>query len=299
MLCRKHRPSSAPILVQGPVVSSPVCQQGSVSLLASLPIISCLESLNKSLQGADITVSGMLAAVKIVQDELRQFRYEEKFSDIFKSAEEKTEQVNLTPLSVPRRRKLPKKLDPANTSTTVVDTAEQTYRIQFFTAIDAALANLKDQFESSYLAEYEELSNVLLHGASVGSSIINKYPELSESLMDELAFYRNHHAATTLEAHRIKFQSMEPSVRRMFPQVERLLRLLLVSPASSCEAERSFSALRRIKTWLRSTMTQQRLNHVMVCHIHKDKLAKIDSQQIADEFISRRADSRRKVFGKF
>ena len=37
----------------------------------------------------------------------------------------------------------------------------------------------------------------------------------------------------------------------MFPQVERLLHLLLVSPTNSCEAERSFSALRRIETWLR------------------------------------------------
>jgi len=35
-----------------------------------------------------------------------------------------------------------------------------------------------------------------------------------------------------------------------------LVRLLLVSPASSAEAEGSFSALRRLKAWLRSTMTQ-------------------------------------------
>ena len=36
---------------------------------------------------------------------------------------------------------------------------------------------------------------------------------------------------------------------------------------SSCEAERSFSALRLIKTWLRSTMTQKTLDNVMMCHI--------------------------------
>ena len=37
------------------------------------------------------------------------------------------------------------------------------------------------------------------------------------------------------------------------------MRLLLVVPASSAEAERSFSALRRLKTWLRSSMLQTRL----------------------------------------
>ena len=47
-------------------------------------------------------------------------------------------------------------------------------------------------------------------------------------------------------------------VRRMFPHVEKILRLLLLSPASSCQAESSFSSLRLIKTWLRNTMTQKR-----------------------------------------
>jgi hAT family C-terminal dimerisation region len=48
--------------------------------------------------------------------------------------------------------------------------------------------------------------------------------------------------------------------------------LLLLCPASSIEAERSFSSLRRLKTWLLSTMTQERLNSVAVCHIHQDLL---------------------------
>ena len=38
-----------------------------------------------------------------------------------------------------------------------------------------------------------------------------------------------------------------------------LVKLLKVSPASSAEAERSFNALRRLKTWLRTTMTETRL----------------------------------------
>ena len=84
----------------------------------------------------------------------------------------------------------------------------------------------------------------------------------------------------------------------MFPQVEELLQNLLVSPASSCTAERSFSALRRLKTLLRSTMTQQRLNHLMICHVHRERLSALNPQKIAEEFI--KSDERRKtIFGKF
>ncbi|XP_041372600.1 uncharacterized protein LOC121385875 [Gigantopelta aegis] len=271
-----------------------------LGLLASLPIINCLEALNKSLHGSGINVSGMLESVKVVSGELKKLRSIVKFSDIYQAAKAKIAELDLTPLAIPRQRKRPKRLQQGNAEAFTTDTAEQMYRIQFFTAIDTAITNLQDYFVSSDLAKYQELSALLLNGTTSNEdAIIQEYPELTESLKIELSFYRNHHPASTLEGHRLIFKAIEPSVRRMFPQVERLLRLLLVSPASSCEAERSFSALRRIKTWLRSTMTQKRLNHVMVCHVHRDRLGAVDYQQIAEEFIDRCSDSRRKVFGKF
>ena len=40
----------------------------------------------------------------------------------------------------------------------------------------------------------------------------------------------------------------------LFPQLHDLLRLVCTFPSSTCETERSVSALRRLKTYLRSTM---------------------------------------------
>ena len=56
-------------------------------------------------------------------------------------------------------------------------------------------------------------------------------------------------------------------------------------PASNATSERSFSALRRVKSYLRSTLGQQRLNNLMVLHVHKDMADEIDLQKIATEFI--------------
>ena len=92
---------------------------------------------------------------------------------------------------------------------------------------------------------------------------------------------------------------MDPSVRMMFPQVESLLRLFLISPSSSCETEQSFSALRRMKFCLRSSMTQKRLNHVMVCHVYNNKLAKLETVKLAEQFISRSPIAGKRVFGSF
>lgn len=87
-------------------------------------------------------------------------------------------------------------------------------------------------------------------------------------------------------------------MRGLFDQVESLVRLLLVIPVSSAEAERSFSALRRLKTWLRTTMTQVRLNNLAVCHVHQGKLDNTDLTEICQPFISV-IDRRRHVFGSF
>ena len=40
-------------------------------------------------------------------------------------------------------------------------------------------------------------------------------------------------------------------------------------PATNAVSERSFSALRRIKSYLRANMSQERLNQSMVLHVHK------------------------------
>ena len=93
-------------------------------------------------------------------------------------------------------------------------------------------------------------------------------------------------------------RSAVPEVRRLFGQVEVLISLLLVVPGTSCEAERSFSALRRLKTWLRSTMSQTRLNCVAICNVNKAFIDKLDTRSLVNEFVSG-VDRRLELFGKF
>ena len=67
-------------------------------------------------------------------------------------------------------------------------------------------------------------------------------------------------------------------------------------PATNAESERSFSAVRRIKTYLRSTMSQQRLNHLMLFHVHKNRTDGLNLVDVANNFIAGN-DHRKQVFG--
>ena len=68
------------------------------------------------------------------------------------------------------------------------------------------------------------------------------------------------------------YKSLAKEVRDMLPSVTRLVTILLVVEVSGASAEQSFSVLRRLKTWLKSTMTQSRLTQLSILAIEKDSL---------------------------
>ena len=86
--------------------------------------------------------------------------------------------------------------------------------------------------------------------------------------------------------------------RQMFLEVHKHLRLYLTIPITSSTSERSFSALRRLYTYLRSTMTEKRLNNCFLLHVHKDLTDNIKLEDVAKEFIMVN-DERSNHFGSF
>ncbi|XP_077968073.1 uncharacterized protein LOC144422121, partial [Styela clava] len=55
---------------------------------------------------------------------------------------------------------------------------------------------------------------------------------------------------------------------RDYPSVYTAIQIVMTLPATTVEAERSFSCMKRVKTWLRSSMTSNRLSDLCVLHCH-------------------------------
>lgn len=60
---------------------------------------------------------------------------------------------------------------------------------------------------------------------------------------------------------------------------------ILVMPATNATSERSFLVLRRVKTYLRSTMSQRRLNHLMTLAVHKEMTDKLELNALRNLFL--------------
>ena len=58
----------------------------------------------------------------------------------------------------------------------------------------------------------------------------------------------------------------------LFPAVRKAVFITLTLPATSCSVERSFSTMRRVKTWLRTTMSDTRLSGICMLSVHRDKV---------------------------
>lgn len=72
------------------------------------------------------------------------------------------------------------------------------------------------------------------------------------------------------------------SMENSFPNVFKLLLISLTIPLTSNSAERSFSQLRLIKTYLRSSMTQERLTNLAIIRINREFDVNIES--LIDKF---------------
>ena len=276
-------------------------QKGKVFLgltMAAKPV-AILEQLNSALQAKSANVSGMVEAVKTSSTHISVQRTDEAFHQLFTAAVKKCEEYQLDSFEVPRVR-IPPSRYTGRAAEYRPDSTEEYYRKQYFEFIDVIVTGLSDRFDpdQSGLAQYLKLETMLISG-KVDEDVASQYPELDRlSLPVQLEMFKQTYKAKSLHEAKLAYRSMERPVRLLFPQVLVLLKLLLVCPVSSCECERSFSALRRLKTWLRATMAQSRLNRVSICHVHRERLDNVNVNEIAKLFAAK-TQIRKKLFGVF
>ena len=84
--------------------------------------------------------------------------------------------------------------------------------------------------------------------------------------------------------------------KNCYPTTCLAYRILLTIFVTVALAERSFSKLKILKSYLRSTMTQERLNALALISIENEFLENIDYEKLIDEFASKNA--RRLMFRK-
>ena len=195
-----------------------------------------------------------------------------------------------------------------NTEAFSPSTAEDHYRFIYFEAIDTVVMAIKDRFEQPSFKFFPSIEQLLLKAVN-GESYQMEMDELKNyhddidvsALPTELQILRT--ICTDGEVSnfdditkQILMKSKEE--RGLKGNVIAIIKIVLVGAATSATPERSFSLARRLKTWLRSTMSQKRFNSLAVLSTHQSQTDNLSLVGVANEFVDAKPN-RLNVFGKF
>ena len=77
---------------------------------------------------------------------------------------------------------------------------------------------------------------------------------------------------------------LEDGSHAIYPNLSLLYRLLLTLPVTSAACERSFSALKFIKSRLRTVMTQERLRDLMIIAVESERSGNLSFSEALTHF---------------
>ena len=190
-----------------------------------------------------------------------------------------------------RKRVAPRRITPENT----VHFGLQTfYRKEFLQVLDAKILLLEDNLKVAFKIidpavsllkpPYESETN-----SRDVSSLIELFPPNVKpdeaSLEVELQVFQNHSLASKQGITTIH-DALDycAKFKELFPLTLRCLKLVLTAPETSASSERSFSKLKLIKTLIRSTMCQERLQGLVTLACEKDLTDQIDLEHIVTKW---------------
>ncbi|GBP20614.1 Zinc finger MYM-type protein 1 [Eumeta japonica] len=228
-------------------------------------ILERLQATSASLQSSDQDLNTGYALYESLYGYVQAMR--STFSDIEARAKDLTNCEEYQQQSS-RRIKRNTKYDHFSGSTTFDDgfVENQTHGQHFEVQLKFLTTEEILEKSSNMVSAYEDdLEN------SLGGELV----QFAELLKTDVAIVIDSKKQEPLEQQFYKFL-INNSLGSCFPNLEIALRIYLSLMITNCSGERSFSTLKRIKTELRNTMGQERLNHLTLLNIEHDLLKEVD-----------------------
>ena len=258
-----------------------------VSLVSSQYFLGFTRNLTDSLQESNCDLVKAFSDARNTRTVIISKRTNEDFEKIFERARIVAQSVDCL-LEIPRQ--VARQQHRANAPAT---TPCEYWRINlFFPFIDHLMTQFDERFPESsrnmYLGYYlipkylPQLDDGKLK--AIRESYQADLPQF-HSFEQELHRWRNMTRKFDVNDKYPLQTALKIADKEFFPNLHAILSSILTLPVGSVCCERSFSSLRRLKTWERSTMGQKRLCGLALLHIHKDK---VDSTEGFNERVLKR-----------
>ncbi|XP_076918638.1 uncharacterized protein LOC143579133 [Bidens hawaiensis] len=260
-----------------------------VSIIIWYEVLDKVNIVRKRLQSKDTHIEIAIKEIKRLIDFFKEFR-ENGFSKAIDEAEKIAFEMGIDPIFAQKRViKRIKQSDECSSSQEASFTPQENFRVNYFLyIIDQAITSLKTRFDQ--FKNNEKLFGFLFPQNLRGiededlklscNFLENALKFEGRSDIDGEELYMELSSLDTL--YTMEFSSPIEVLKHLnetqenFPNARITCRILLTVPVTVASAERSFSKLKLLKSYLRSTMSQERLNGLAMIAIESEILDSIN-----------------------
>jgi hypothetical protein len=263
-------------------------------------ILYAVNVVSKKLQSSSMCLHSTLEQIDGIMSYFDKYR-NEGFASSMVVAKDIASVMGVEASFLIKRRALRKKhYDENDCSNEANLQGEKDFEVNYFLVmLDMASSSLKNRFED--LQVFNGIFGPLLNSASMKSLDHIKLRDYCTMLAktfsvdDSFDFEENNLTSElrilqmTLPNRSMSAMEIFEFVRRMdcYPNIFVAYQILFTIPITVATAERSFSKLKLLKNYLRSTMSQERLNGLATLCIEKKLLDDVNIEAIIDDFASR------------
>ena len=245
--------------------------------------------LNEQLQAVDMNIVNVvdIAAVCIIS--LQTMKETPVFNDFLNDAKELALKANVDLPSIESENGMRKRK-----RISVQESYDPflLFKTQHDETIDTIISDLQKRFEQRNIQPLLDIYN-LLNDQSLRLDVkialfIYKDVICFNALSAELYIFYNLKTRKNLVTFSDIVNEFKLSFKSCFPQLSILLKIFLSVPISSASCERAFSCMKRLKTDLRSSMTQERVSSCAILNIEMENLYKLNLNETIDSFANQK-----------
>lgn len=261
-----------------------------VCLVVCQHILNCVVQLSYFLQDISCDMLSAIDECRVVILQLEQMRQDDRiWESLFEEAKNIANEHDIEP-SCPERvgRQQNRANVPANS------VSDYWRRVLYYVLLDHRINELQQRlivteprFQAKWLLPSQATKNQI-----TDAKVAELFTAYRTDIPGDLNFFKTEVDRWVI---RWSISAQKPSslcktlnmtTKALYPCIWNILTELITMPVATATAERSFSVLRRIKTYLRTSMHQERLSVLGLTHFHRE--IPINVERVIDTFASRK-----------
>uniref|UniRef100_A0A8C5Q8G0 TTF-type domain-containing protein n=1 Tax=Leptobrachium leishanense TaxID=445787 RepID=A0A8C5Q8G0_9ANUR len=266
-------------------------------------ILNRINFVSKLLQSQTMYLTDVIGVLESTTSFLKNYRSENGFEDFLQEAKEFAIEMEIDPVFPPLVRRVKKRMFCYKAADEPFDDPAKKFKVEcFFCILDVCINSLEERFEQlqHHSRHFQFLYNIQQLKDVPQETLMKNCLDLQDVLTDKNSEDSDLDGAQLCEELAILAPILKPAMtpvqilafaakNGLAPNVTIALRILLTLPISVASGERSFSKLKLIKNYLRSTMSQERLVGLAMISIENRIAQNIDFQNFLHDFVNAKA----------